>query len=573
MAICLHSCQEAELPMANFAKVDISATWENYGFSLSANVEKSNDVTILEKGFVIQPNILGVEPLNYVLNSSDEFKANLEVNWGNNVQCNVYAYVKTTVGDFRSIIIDYITGDTHSPIITSVTMIPDETSFIGFSGKLVIEGKYFSTVLKDNKVWIGDYENNVIEASMNKLVVKYNWSMTGTFPIRVEVNSKMSIDKSFVEFKGQEFVSHTPLNPCYGGVVDFTMKNLDPDGDYKLQMQDYYGNWQDVTIKIINRLNNSLQIRMYPVYFLAHEPQSNKLKIRLYEINKHVYSPTYEIEMASMWKTYMDKLLGTFYTRYTIQGSKVYLYDYDGCRLQCFDVTTQKWDFINNPISEFKNGDSTGTTIAVGNYVYVSYGLHNYDTSTGISTYTPCYYRYDIINEQWSVMPNMGEAIGIKPMFVEGDDDILYILEEGSLYKYIPENNEKELLYSNIPSDVNLTGFYDGDFYYNDATSLYRINDGTSQLLYDFSKDNPNRLFMNHDYTYCRIIGKYAYLKEQKGVFRIDISQNNPMLEPLGWVYDDDTMYNNNLYIWPLGEELLVLSHGFYEGMLYKYIE
>jgi hypothetical protein len=77
LTFTFQSCQEAQLPIANYAKIDLSVDWMNYGFMLSANVEKSNDISIIEKGFVIQRNISDDEPYIYKLNPSDEFKANI----------------------------------------------------------------------------------------------------------------------------------------------------------------------------------------------------------------------------------------------------------------------------------------------------------------------------------------------------------------------------------------------------------------------------------------------------------------------------------------------------------------
>ena len=85
--------------------------------------------------------------------------------------------------------------------------------------------------------------------------------------------------------------------------------------------------------------------------------------------------------------------------------------------------------------------------------------------------------------------------------------------------------------------------------------------------------DNPNPLYCNADYTYCRIIGKYAYIKEQKGIFRLDISHDTPTLEPLGWVYiDESSLINDDIYIWPLDDNIFILQHQNYIGRIYKYV-
>ncbi len=561
LTICMQSCQEAELPMADFAKVDISATWENYGFSLSANVEKSNDVTILEKGFVFMyPDFsdwyswedYDVKKEVYVLKNADEFRCIVDKVLPENMPCQAYSYVKTNVGDFRSEYIGLHTGNLPTPIIHSITH--EQDCIVPYSsrkGFLHIEGTNFLGKSNWVDIIIKDDENKALnieiikttETSIIASYDSYDWRRIGKFPMTIKIAGKVVVSSNeLFEVKGTVLKSIEPNAFKYGDIVTLHLDNYKMNEDFSLYGISRYS--------LISQSENGIVLRLFP-------DMSGELKFRYYD-ERHRYSDELPIWILNPWKKIgnWDVAIGYNASSYFAYRDCIYTYDWGIDKLIAYSPNSQTIDEI---LFESAINDTSDliNMFAIGNYLYFVLRKQSWEVDNQEL------HRYDLSTKEWMKLNDVTEDIdnSIYGNIVVWDEHTVYAKDSyGRIVKYNVDEDSWQYHLFTIPNHSNLIGRYGDYLYYEYNRCIYRValsDTANKELVFkDYLIDNIEKIVL---------FEKYIYFKSGKGLFKIDLSKSPLVMETMG----GDIQQNQNA-------EFSITRSGcylFHQGGVFKYTE
>ncbi len=150
LLIVLTSACKEELPTLYNANLTIKTSWIEHSFHLSADIEKSSNLKILEQGFIVDlPKYTNNEWYDYgsemerrtiIIKNDELFETTLTDQWEKDLRCYAYAYIKTNAGKFRSERIEMTTGVPPIPEIHYITNIPSRDGIYKGGGTLIIDG-------------------------------------------------------------------------------------------------------------------------------------------------------------------------------------------------------------------------------------------------------------------------------------------------------------------------------------------------------------------------------------------------------------------------------------------------
>lgn len=532
------TCQKAELPTIGRALLTIQAEATKNQISMSAEIESSGDLEIYERGFNYicyfpsswDSNDNHVtswekEESNYIIDKKDCFAKQLkDIDILDGMYCDVYAYITTNYGKFRSET-TRLYPQSPEPMITSI--VHDQ-----IAQKIIVKGTGFAFKEKLIKLWTiaNEYHGyfNIIKSTPTEIEAKYNHGehpdpveikKIGKYPIKLMVGNKMCKSEAYFELKGFSLEKIEPASFKMGEEITLHIKDFKATDEFEIkifQAEYYITSIKDNEIKIC--------VNTYT--------DDGTMRIILYNKSTKYYSEM-EVDISYPWE--QIDILNNMYVLGSHQEI-LYGYSYDNYTLYAYNPVskTSKTSFINPIISqdESKNADMFGTD----NYIYLIFNLMNW--SIDIDNYKQKIFRMHLGSYTWEQLNEVPKVFlfsNIGPITV-WNNQIVYFNSNNfqtnkyTLSKYYLDTDSWEEI--NIETDERtLIGTYNKSLYYIENHCIYQT---LSETL-----ENPKSIYQSKfsekpQIESAIIHDKYIYFIVGSGLYRIDISSESTKIEPLG---------------------------------------
>lgn len=551
--VLLASCEE-KLPEFDVTSIRFEAGWKEADLHLSAKVDYSSGVEIMEQGFVLE---LPVWHTGFWVDYEGDREvrtikvpAGAEVTyvlpnegWDEGLSCNAYAYLKTSAGNFRSDVVELNTMGPKEAQFTSLTHIPSAEGPWRGGGTLIIEGKNFSA-LKDNmKVCVvkkvetmGVTTLHIQELSGERIVATYPADQIGTvgeYEVQVSIGSRTYVLPQKMVIEGIRIRSVVPERPRHGEPVMMYLDNFTP-GDVADILVD-----RPIDIEI-------LEENYEGILFRVPEYPSCQYAITLIEKNG-VMGDDFMLEVEPSWKELdmakvgLDAIdIGDKGAGFVHRGSHVY---YDGKNyvvnarkklLTVFDTATMKWKQLDLPAVTQEWFLNNAQMFVCQGYLYMFVCMTTADMAGGFERWQYLC-RMDLQTEQWEVVEEIDDAdlMGERLTFAVTEDGIVYAAENNEytnqyrLMEYRCSDGTWKESDHQLPAFAKLMGAYGNTLYYQNDSGIYAYTVGSgnqpvritpSLTVWSFPVMADNFLYYIDEYTFCRV--------------RMDVSE--PKVERLG---------------------------------------
>lgn len=576
------SCEDAELALTNSAKVNMQVEWKDYSFHFSANISKPNNVEIKEQGFVFTyPQYYyddywsSWETISetFTIVNNTPFEYTVKEGWPAQMECSVYAYVKTNYGNYRSNLQVILTGAQEVPLITSVLQIPadEDVAWWDIGGTIYLEGSGFSKIPRRNKIWVDDGKETmwleVVASSPTKIEATYikgNWNKIGKFPMYLQVGNVKSLSEAYFEMNGTKLISVDPATFRYGDEVTLHLSDFHADENFHISL---LGGSMDSSdpFKIISVADNEIKMRMYP-------QRDESVSVCFYDKNDK-YGPEVPITLLNPWHQVANldwKMDFSEHSNFCSYRNKGYVLDWDKRMLRCYNATTGYWSNYPLEIADDNRYSDSFQLFGVGDYIYMT---HFYQKTLGVGIVnTQELYRFHLMTYTWEKLNNIANSLLSPGDFIRGaftvwDENTVYIHPHGDfLFTYHVDTDTWEKKKVSQPYYIHLAGRYGDYLYYTDQRSFYRIKpeepDKEEKILDGDCFISNVRNAVIHD--------KYMYFQQEYGMFRVDLSASPAKLESLGGLFKDESEYFAARGVY------FSLDTGVYylnSGKMYKYLE
>lgn len=583
LSFLLSSCQEAELPLVNAAKVKVYAEWKDYSFHFSAEVQKAENVKVEEQGFVfVSPQFDNYDSWNdynkteeiLIVSNKEDFEYYWKRNCPQGLPCEVYAYVKTEYGNFRSETKYIEAGIQATPVITSVRHVVSQSEdWWNPGGTVYIEGANFSDIAYRNHLWVTDETGEqremaleVVKSSATHIEATYprgDWKKIGKFPLHLQVGTVDCLSEAYFEVEGTTLVSVEPSEFRYGDEVTLHLERFQASDEFHVNLM--RGSVDSSPLfKIISVADNEIKIRVYP-------QRTEGVSIYVYD-KDYNYSPGIPVTIINPWKqidSYDWQQSFYEYNEYCSYRGKGYVFDEKKHNLKCYDTATRQWTDYPFECEDF-NFSYIRQLFGAGNYIYMSVSSYKTDPDTCELKHWQELYRFNLNTHSWEQLNDVADHIDnlIYSNYVLWDESTVYCHSYTDKYLRVYHLDSDTWEDTNVEMPFSeLIGEYDGYLYYTtDRRDLYRIN---PQLPNQNEKVFDGNCFIDN-IRGATMQGKYIYFQQSYGMFRIDVSIQPLKLEALGGSFSTSEWNNTH------DGMFFLLDDGVYYlnvGRMYKYSE
>ncbi len=549
LLLLFDSCEEAKLPPMESAQLKINVEWTDFSFHFSAEVSKSDNITIEEQGFVFTyPKYYSddywssneTKSETFVISKNMPFEYAVKEEWPSQMQCRIYAYIKTNYGNFRSEEQNIFTGAQETPIITSILHVPDEENkqlWTSPGGTVYIEGRGFSKTLYRNKIWVSDGENTMTlypeEASPSKIKARYysgGWPKIGKCPIFLQVGNVDCPSQMSFEISGTTLVSTEPSSFYYGDEITLHLKNFQATDNFQLQMLSSEG-WND-QFKIVSMAENKIRLRIYP-----HKTQD--VKIRLYDKN-HRYGPDLPISINNPWVV-INHLEMPYIDAHCIYKGKGYIYSVSEKSLICYNPVTNQWSSYQFEIPSIASLDRV-FLLGMNNYIYMLVRMQPLWVQEEWTTrYRQLFYRFNLATYHWEQLKNndLDDLQFMNVNYIAWDQKTAYLHNDDDCFLRIYHSETdswEKSSQSSIYKNINMIGRYGEYIYFSknpwteENNKIYRFKSGNIEH-FELVFDGKDLLWNNIQDPVMH--KNYIYFQNVYGVFRVNLSAPISTLESL----------------------------------------
>jgi len=384
---------------------------KDVGVMLIASIEGTSPDVIIERGFVVVRNFVWdayskeTTTETYPISLEGEFQMLLDTELDPELECGVYAYIKTANQNYKGEIINFKSGTSRSPVIHSVT--PGN----GYShGKLVIKGETFSKFRDRNKVYLIDANGNEVECYVNtasdtELTVFFGGlGRLGYHKLKVKTlgAEEVVVDKAYY-VDGPEIVSVTPKKAFTGEIVTIEMKNLRDEQKIAISI----GGSSSLIIERSNNLIKCLtpnvedtEVANIEMSYL--EPGADS-EWWIYVPEHWILSPTIlSVEIARFWSP-MQSASPSSGESSSVAGDKIIFVDNEAYGmygdLYKYDKEKKLWRTISSMPEQII---MVHMLCGKGDYIYIAGWNYIGDIFS--------YYKYHIPSGQWTACANQPPA-------------------------------------------------------------------------------------------------------------------------------------------------------------------
>ena len=378
---------------------------QDVGVMLLAGIEGTSPDVIIERGFVVSRGFGSHNQETYKIFLEGEFKMLLDTELYPELECSVYAYMKTANNSYRGESLSFTSGTSRSPVVHSVT--------INTSSDLIIKGEYFSKNKERNKVYVitpdgYEFEFNVLAGSDTELKAYFVYGINtiGDYGLIIKTLGAKDavIDRAF-RIEGPEIVSVSPQKIFPGEIITIEMKGFSKD----MQIELYIG---DERASIIEQGDSWIKCRCpdgvmdnetAKIYFYVENPSGDPTIGRM-SVNVTVAKP-------KLWTPVQTEVLASDESN-TIEGNQIVLIDNEaygmsGAKLLKFDKRRKLWKTISHLPEDIQE---RRIIFGQGDYIYL-FTNRLYPSENGFL------YKYRISDGQWQKSPNQPPV----PLFQESD--------------------------------------------------------------------------------------------------------------------------------------------------------
>ena len=409
LTILYYGCKDdAELYRFPYYKLSTEEpVIKDVGVMLLASVDGTSPDVVIERGFVVSRGFGSLNQETYKISLEGEFQMLLDTELYPELECSVYAYMKTANNSYRGESLSFTSGTSRSPVVHSVTL---EESYI--SGVLIIKGEYFPKDKERSKVYQVtpdgyEFECYVRTGSDTGLEVYcYTANTIGDYGLIIKTlgAKDLVIDRAF-RVEGPEIVSVSPQNIFPGEIITIEMKGFNKD----MQIELWIG---DERASIIEQGDNWIKCRCpdglmdnetAKIYFYVEKPNSDTAIGRL--------SVSVTVAKPKLWTPIQTGGLGSDESD-VIEGNKIALIDNEaygisGAKLLKFDKVRKLWKAISQLPEDIQERK---IIFGQGDYIYL-FTDRFYTSENGFL------YKYRISDGQWQKSPNQPPV----PLFQESD--------------------------------------------------------------------------------------------------------------------------------------------------------
>ena len=375
---------------------------KDVGVMLIASIEGTSPDVIIERGFVVVRNFVWdayskeTTTETYPISLEGEFQMLLDTELDPELECGVYAYIKTANQNYKGEIINFKSGTSRSPVIHSVT--PES----GYShGKLVIKGEAFSKFRDRNKVYLIDANGNEVECYVNTVsdteltVSFYGLGRLGYHKLKVKTlgAKEVVVDKAYY-IDGPEIVSVTPKKAFAGEIVTIEMKNLKDEQEIAISIR-------GLSSLIIERSNNLIkcltpkvedaEVANIEMSYLEREANTNT--------ERWILSPTIlSVEITRLWSSVQSASPSSGESS-SVAGDMITFVENEAYGmngdLYKFDKEKKLWRMISSIPEQISR---VHMLCGKGDYIYIAGSNYIGDIFS--------YYKYHIPSGQWTACAN-----------------------------------------------------------------------------------------------------------------------------------------------------------------------
>ncbi len=523
LLLSFYSCGEAELPPRKGAVVSVSADWEDHAFHFMAKADILGDVEIEERGFVFtSPEIhngewvdWGKEVHTFAIPEKAPFEYTYAGYWVAGLSCNVYAYIKTKNGNYRSDYLELRTGDHPTVEVTGVRNVPDGQGIWHGGGTLYIEGKGFPSNKELVKVLVstefsdeGHYTAlDIISASSEQIVAVYPphyWYIRGEYPISLAVaGDKHLLEQKFI-VEGAMIVGYEPAYPRHGETVTLLLDDFLADDPFTLDPLISVEHKKDV--KITEVADNRITVYIPPVPI-------NQLTF-FFTDKYGIQAPPVTIPIAPSWQDADLPYQGYFSAvnvDYCLLQNKAYFYNYQKRTVLCFD--TQSQSFSSFPMVDYPNNEYNANIrfFGWGDYLYAAIAVCRLGDGIVDFRRWQYMYRYNLKTEGWERLNDVDEEILLLDYASFGpcwDDGIVYSMDgdRNNLMEYLPETDTWQQ--SSLSGVGVLLGTENGYLYYLRNWDICRLrtrqDGGKEEVIHSYTDPVSGEFLIKDSYLYYR---------------------------------------------------------------------
>lgn len=529
------TCQKAELPTIGRALLTIQAEATKNQISMSAEIESSGDLEIYERGFIYNYPIYKDghwrrEEAKYIVEKQKSFEKHLnDIDYQKGMYCEIYAYISTNYGIFKSETKRIDIDDRPEPIITSIIQDP-------ISKTMVIKGTGFSSHKDWIQLWIMDqdkkYNFNIIKSSFTEIEVDYNYlylqdynylylKHIGKYKIYLKVDNIECSSEAYFEIKGSYLERIEPNRFKLGEEISLFIKDFKATDNFTIDV----GGYGDAKVTSIH--NNIIKVRI--------STTSDELKLRLYD--KDGYYSELPVSIYEPWEQtdcldYKKEVIGCHH-------GILYLFSKEEFTLYAYNPTTKEMKPYDLK-SIVKETDVYAINyFGTDNYIYLILQYHIWNYQQGKSEYKQNVFRLHLSNSTWEQLSDVhnqpNSKLIINPIFVF-DKQTAYAsysqIQNIGFYKYNLDTDCWED--TNITYDTyyvpELIGTYNNDVFYKKDYNIYRVNTINPQNTESIFES----LFNWSSLPIFSLQNKYLYFKDGNGLFRLDVSSTPIKCEALG---------------------------------------
>ena len=304
LAILLVSCEE-QLPKFDVTTIKVKAEWIDHDLHLSSSVDIASEVEILEQGFVLELPVF--ESSGYWNDHNDAREKRtvkvpvgtdvsyvlLSEGWEPELTCTVYAYVKTSTGNYRSHVEQLKTTEPKKPEFTNLIHIPSEKGPYYGGGKLIIEGKNLTATKESVSVYLAGIPLDVVKVESERITALYpamQWNQTGEYIVKFKKGKREYILPQKMGIDGIQILSINPEKPRHGEKVTMYLENFTP-GYIKAHIA---SNVINVDIEILEQTEE---------YITFHAPEYPSTHFEIQLQDKYgIWSASFVIDINTLWK-------------------------------------------------------------------------------------------------------------------------------------------------------------------------------------------------------------------------------------------------------------------------------
>mgnify|MGYP003301194886 CR=1 FL=1 len=517
------TCQKAELPTIGRALLTLQVEATENQISMSADIESSGDLEIYERGFIYNYPIYKDghwrrEEAKYIVEKQKSFEKHLnDIDYQIGMYCEIYAYISTNYGRFKSETKRIDIDDRPEPIITSIIQDP-------ISKTMVIKGSGFTKHKNWIQLWVIDHIDrkiyfNIKKSTPTEIEVDYsevykNIKYIGKHPINLIVDNKKCKSESYFEIEGAYLEKIEPNPFIIGEDISLHLRNFKSNDEFMIEIDNYYNS--DWIIKSIK--DNSIKLCISPstdnftICFLDKNYKRSELSVSIYE-------PWEQIDILDnmiILGSHQEKLYG-----FCRENSTLYIYD---------PLTRTTESNIFEPIVQYKNSDEFSIKMfGTDEYLYFIIQLHDLNGLQKI-------YRLNQNKYTWKKMNNSPNQPIVGPIIVSDLKNIYakhFFKNEQSqevkegYYTYHLDTDiweEAFVKYDSMP-----IGIYNDSIYYLKNSIIYRTDPNNPEKREYITKLNFETVYSNF---YMQ--NQYIYFKNHVGLYRINVSFSPIKYEALG---------------------------------------